>query len=38
MCINVDDMVLVEIEKKDLIMGSGKRKVFFGFIEKEFKV
>lgn len=38
MCTNADDMVLAEIEKKDLTMGPGKRKAPSGLTEKELKV
>lgn len=38
MCTNTDDMVLAEIEKKDLTMGPGKRKAPSGLTEKELKV
>lgn len=38
LCSNADDMVLAEIEKKDLTMGPGKRKAPSGLTEKELKV
>lgn len=38
LCAKTDDMVLSEIEKKDLTMGPGKRKAPSGLTEKELKV
>ncbi|XP_048780733.1 E3 ubiquitin-protein ligase TRIM33-like isoform X2 [Ostrea edulis] len=37
LCAKTDDMVLSEIEKKDLTMGPGKRKAPSGLTEKELK-
>lgn len=38
LCTSEDSMVLMEIEKKDLTMGPGKRKAPSGLTEKELKV